>query len=366
MNSSCLKKIEHFEWNSLSCMDRAILYATEELKKNSLVSFILLRYHFTEYLRKWKKIGRCDWSYYKELLETIGIEIELQECRHNELEDIARKMLDGNSKIVCAVDNFYQEGSNYYGIIHHPHFICISDYSSGAFKAFDEDYTGEFWKKENFSKGIKYIPKEITSKKLKELANTRCLFNGTSDCTFYKITKKENDLDVLAIACDSYLHQLNYMVNNADNEQTFLLGQISTFQSQQEKYHKMYFDIFAKGLNVTDDKVKSDLKKLIKYPEGWCYAESRMKHISSQLRFFEQCDCDSQPISLFVNQLSELLRMFGELELQIAKQVATGKKTEYENAVKIFEQIYAQEIEAYRGAIAQYDCFRKAIHAFCK
>ncbi len=366
MNPNCLKKIECFDWNALSCMDRSILYAVEDLKENAAVLIILLRYHFSDYLKKWKNIGKSDYLFYKNLLSSIGVDIELLSCAQSDLGRVVCEELDRENRIVCVVDNYYQKGCNYYLTAHHPHFICLLDYSSGFFKAFDEDYTGEFWLKENYLNGIRYISKDITIDTLKALSDTSNLFNGRYDNMLYKISMKPCNLDVVSIACDLYFKQVKYMLDNEEDELSFLLEKIKTFESSQKDFHNMYCNIFLKNDDSTVDEAKEKLKKLIKYPGNWCYAESRMKHISSQLHFFEVCRYESHPTNAFTERLRIIMRLYRDLELQIARCVMSGLVEDLQKAMCLFNTIYKQEIEAYRSVVVQYEYFREAIYVFCQ
>ena len=366
MSLNCLKKIEFFDWNSLSCMDRAILYAALTMNEESAIPFILLRYHFSEYLRKWSKLGRCDHLYYKKICQILGLDLELILCEDGELETQIGCEINESTKFVCAVDNYYQKDSNYYNAIHHPHFICLYGYASGSFDAYDEDYSGQFWIKENFLHGIRYVSKSISIDELKILANTQHLFDRKNACILYKISKKRSVNNQMSKLCKEYYRQLEYMVNNANQELDFLLHKISLFRSFQEEYNKEYRALVFGKTPMLEDQKKSNLKKLIKYPGGWCYAESRIKHIGAQKKFFELCSYNSPPINAFLEQFNDILHLSEALELQVAKLVITGSEHDFDIALEMFNNIYRREIDAYIEAIKQYKYFEEAINVFSK
>lgn len=168
-----IENINKYDWNALSCLDRALAIISENVRENSYLYYLLFKPMFKDYLNRDMNLSIGDDKYYEIIQKKSNVFFKhiVKVQNNNNLINTLIKEINDNNALVLVTNNKYRKGSMSFNKKNHPHFIVIKGYNKvkQVFYAIDEDMGVDYSKTENFKNGINYIEQEFDFDYIKNL-----------------------------------------------------------------------------------------------------------------------------------------------------------------------------------------------------
>lgn len=348
--------LEKLNWTALSCHDRALAIAAENLRPNSGVCFALFRMLGSDRFERYTEMRVGDDQYYAFLSQMTGIRIVRHFVDADNFSSCIQDHLNQGHLLVCATDNMYNPQSNYFGIKSHMHFVVIGPGAQqGAVQCVDEDWSKQYWNPDNCKNGIQYIS---TMRSMEELS-TLCLHMRGCDSFFreeptlkdrnveYSVlysldTNQCNPLPVETII-RQYHTQLEDLLEHDVHHSQYLQNQYEVFY---RNFDTMLDSMPQLTLETASGLLKNDphgLKKYVYYPaELRCWL-AHYQHLSAQYQIFvQQKHPSAQELA---QELAQILEKYSIVQNSIIVAVVQKQRMLLAHAYHLFMQLYQMEVE---------------------
>lgn len=209
--------INHFNQDMINCFYRPRCIVSENLKKNSLLYYLLFSELRADYMN-------C--AYDNFLYEAIGIDFEDHVQNPDCFVEVLTDLFSRDEAVILTTDLYYsKENVDFFNRTHHDHYAIVKGYegTSDRFividEAADQRYTPD-------AKEVVYSERYITADELKALA---CHLNSVGDINFqntggseqdkmyfsYQLAKKNTDDSLLDMGkiFEEYQNHLKHMLS---------------------------------------------------------------------------------------------------------------------------------------------------------
>lgn len=209
--------LDHFNQDMINCFYRPRCIVSENLKKNSLLYYLLFGELAIRYMN-------CTYNNF--LYQAIGIDFEKHVQDSDCFVEVLIDLFSRNEAVILTTDLYYSKGNtDFYNRLHHEHYTIVKGYeeTSDRFiiidEAADQRYTPD-------AKGVVYNERYIAADELKTLA---CHLNSAGDIDLrdtdgseqdemyfsYELAKKNNDDSLLDMGkiFEEYQNHLRHMLS---------------------------------------------------------------------------------------------------------------------------------------------------------
>ena len=322
-----IEYINRINWHGLSCFDRAFAITCENIKKDSGLCFLLLKYIGRNYNKNILNAAIGSDDYYNYIFNLIGIDCEFKVVPSCHMyKTIKDELLD--SYIIIITNNKYESESNCYGKEDHPHFIPISEIGNNGIYVIDECYEKQYWKEENTYNGVIYKKKYITFNKVEKIIKNISSFSklkkyNNDILAYYKLRKSTDDILPKKEIMNIYFRQLFEYINHYNSIKKNHMQYMLNFEKNLDScLTKLLFLANKKISNISENKyiAVQQIKNWLVFPNDSAVMLLHESFIYAQLRLFELGIISG-------NELYSLRSLFSEYERfkqDIAKAVVSG------------------------------------------
>lgn len=347
-----VKLLQKINWNGLSCFERALCFGAMSFNKNSLYAFLLLKMRYRNYFSDLGKYSIASDDYYLKLFSILGLGFERKTCdRDKFLYELQKEMEKGAYVIICT--NTYDiEGTKDYKNKNHPHFIPISEFNDDKIIIIDEDWTKNYWYKENAKDEVIYLPKSVSFNDLIRYASRYYICSDDcreNNCCYITVYKKELKQADLSIVLQEYLQSLEIVLENKSLYFEQIVPCVKSFYKSFEKYITALGDAGRVEVNeLQSSQSNFVLKNRYIYPGDLELIACHHFYLDSQYQalklMFSSIFIESQ---LYKN-FDLLLSKYNCIKLFIAKDIYVKKADHEELNIKLAGVCLDLEIKLYR------------------
>lgn len=341
-------KINRMDWNTLSCLDKALALAASLCHQNAFWNFVFRKYSESDCLTRCIPLDYADTKYYDKVGCYAGIEIQYRSVSRNSSYAVISESLKSGNLCVVIINNKFRPGSKHFEVKDHPHFVLIIEMHDGICSIIDEPMEREFWKPENYKNGVEYSRQNIDYNSL--LAMTfdtdqfaQCLgfhVNCTDDLYWFSIAPI--DLAPEKTQINSILNnEISLMVDSVESHTDYINRELTKFQ-------KSYFDRYQR-LNLSDaidmsELHKSDplgIKEKTYFPYEWKLAKFHMTYF----RAIISCISDLVNETKIISYAADGIYLdYAKLQMLLSKDIIKNNYSDLPHLADMFYKIYYAEI----------------------
>lgn len=350
-----IENLNSINWNGLSCFERSLCYASMHFVPSSWIAFLLLKMDFRNSFFAETKYAIGSDKYYHDLLGFLGLDFEWHYCFEKDFyADINHDVTNGFEIVLCA-NTFDIDGTKDFKNKNHPHFIFINQLMDKGTEIIDEDWTKEYWNKENSKTELIYLKKYVEYGKLKDYC--RCFYKCNRGmeqdkfCYIRVYSTMPNHPNAFAII-DEYAKGIKSMLNM---EQAFSMQNLNAIKNFYNTF-QAYTDVFSsieekkqiKSINQGSKLNRFSLKNKYIYPGDLdvigCHhffldAQNQALKIIFKLDFLD---------SLPGKTLNRLLDDYNLVKIFIAKDLYDKKPDHKDFLIKHLDEISKSELFFYK------------------
>lgn len=345
---SDFSKINTMDWNTLSCLDKALALAASLCHQNAFWNFILRKYSESDCLTRCVPLDYADTVYYDRIGRFAGIKIQHRPVSRNSSYAVISESLKSGNLCVIIINNKFRAGSKHFGIKDHPHFVLITKIHNGICSIIDEPLEREFWKPENYKNGVEYSRQNVEYNSL--LAMTQNI-DRFAQCLGFQVNSTD-DLYCFLIEPIEFVTEKNQIILILNNEIALMVdsaeSHIDYINREITKFQKSYFDRYQR-INLSDtidmnELHKSDslgIKEKTYFPYEWKLAKFHMTYFKTIMR------C----VSNFVGEVKEtkfdadsVNLNYAKLQMLLSRDIIKNNHSDFPHLTDMFIKIYQTEI----------------------
>ena len=261
--------LNQFNWNVLSCHDKALCVAAESIKKNAALFFILFKIAGRDFLRRHYDMGIGDAKYYSYIGEMCGLNLQRHYGHKEDFIDELKRLADSQEHCVLMINTKYQRGARLEGKKDHPHFMAYQGYDGDDFYFIDEDWTKQYWKTKDVDEVI-YCQRKISKDELIMLGTNvdTCNIFGNEDIVpqdkyfmYYLLTKTNEQSCELDEIRELFKKELTYLVQHNIELMDYAKREMDMFSQKLTEYReKMVLNVRER----LDEKEREEDEKAMK------------------------------------------------------------------------------------------------------
>ena len=341
-------KINRMDWNTLSCLDKALALAASLCHQNAFWNFVFRKYSESDCLTRCIPLDYADTEYYDKVGFHAGIEIQRRSISRNLSYAAIRESLKSGNLCVVIINNKFRPGSKHFGVKDHPHFVLIIEMHNGICSIIDEPLEREFWKPENYKNGVEYSRQNIDYNSLLAMTHNTDQFaqrlgfhvNNTENLYCFsiasiKLAPEKTQINTILS------NEISLMVDSVNSHTDYINREITKFQ-------KSYFDRYQR-LNLSDtidisELHKSDplgIKEKTYFPYEWKLAKFHMTYF----RTIMSCISDLVDETKIKSYAADCIKLdYAKLQMLLSKDIIKNNYSNLSHLADMFYKIYYTEI----------------------